>query len=140
MKILSYKFTATWCAGKNHQSADSLSRYPVNDLIPADELADGEIDFYLNAVLEVVKHEAEEDLQLEGIREAASKDNEYQELLHVIKNSFPLHKSDLPYSIRHYWPIRDRLKIDDGYILSGCRLLIPNELRHKKNYMPVTKA
>ena len=44
--------------------------------------------FYLNAVLEEVKQEAEEDLQLEGIREAASKDNEYQELLYVNKNGF----------------------------------------------------
>ena len=128
MKVLSYKFTATWCAGKNHQSADAISRYyPVNDPIPADELADEEIDFNLNAVLEVVKQEAEEDLQLEGIHEAASKDNKYQELLHVIKNGFPLHKSDLPYSVHYYWPRRDRLTIDDGYILIGCRLVIPKE-------------
>ena len=26
MKILSYEFTVTWCAGKNHQSDDALSR------------------------------------------------------------------------------------------------------------------
>ena len=32
---------------------------------------------------------------------------------------------------RHYWNIREHLTIDDGFIVYGCRLLIPASMRQK---------
>ena len=44
MKLLPYKFTATWRSGKQHCAPDALSRAPVRDPVQEDQLAEEEVE------------------------------------------------------------------------------------------------
>ena len=129
MQLANYKFTATWKCGKDHVAPDALSRSPVNDPDPEDELAEQEVTFHLQRMLNVTQQEAEEDINLSEIRKAAERDDEYQQLRQCIVNGFPNEKHQLPVCVRPYWSVRERLTIDNGYILCGCRLVIPRPMR-----------
>ena len=88
-----------------------------------------DVEFHLHAIVSTLRHEAEQDLHLVELKQAAQTDNAYQELLRVIQHGFPQAKNDLPLAVRPYWSVRDRLAVDDGYALCGCRLVIPASLR-----------
>ena len=122
MQLASYKFTATWRCGKDHVAPDALSRSPVNDPDPDDELAEQEVTFHTQSILAVLQQEAEEDINLSEIGNAAEQDDEYRQLRQCIINGFPREKNKLPMSVRPYWSVRERLTLDNGYILCGCRL------------------
>ena len=38
-------------------------------------------------------------------------------------------KSLTPEPLRQYWPVYDRLSVDDGLVVCGSRLVIPQRLR-----------
>ncbi|KAF0290262.1 uncharacterized protein FJT64_011473 [Amphibalanus amphitrite] len=42
---------------------------------------------------------------------------------------FPSSKADLAEPLRKYWPVHDRLSVDDGLILCGTRVVVPASLR-----------
>ena len=48
----------------------------------------------------------------------------------VILNSFPDHRGDLPEVCKHYWQSRHQQTVDDDFIVYGCCLLIPSQMRH----------
>ena len=131
MKVMNYKFNTTWRSGKQHVVPDALSRAPVNEPQPHDELAEQEVEDYVRAIIDQAREpDFPEDAHLAQVRQAAETDATYQDLIAVIHNGFPADKSDLPHDLKPYWSIRDKLSVDDtGLILCGCRLLIPTALR-----------
>ena len=70
-----------------------------------------------------------QDQTLEKVRATASRDPDCNELRDLIIHGFPDDKHRLSPSIRPYWNVRDKLAVDDGLIVYGPRLLIPQELR-----------
>ena len=124
--LLNYKFTATWLRGKDHVVADTLSRAPVT---AEDELAVQEVEFHLRSLTSTRRRVVVEDYHLTELRPVMEGDSEYQELLQAIQVGFPQDKGRLPLLIRPYWPVRDRLTVEDGFILCGCHLVIPKALR-----------
>ena len=119
MQLMNYKLFATWCSGKKHIAADALSRSPVMDPQPDDELAEQDVNFHLHSISKAVRDDSEMDIRLNEIHHAARNDDKYQELLKNIKYGFP------------YRGMRDQLSVDDGLILCGCPLVIPRALRRK---------
>ena len=63
--------------------------------------------------------------RLQGLREAAESDHEYQQLKHYIYNGFPDHRQNQCRRYRHVWA---QLSVEDDFIVYGCRLLVPATL------------
>ena len=72
-----------------------------------------------------------QDRTLEMVRAAVQGDTEYAALQDVIEAGFPEHRHDLEPRLRAYWPCRKMLAVDDGLIVYGPRLLIPQSLRRE---------
>jgi len=72
-----------------------------------------------------------QDETLEKIRAAAARDTDYAALQHVIMTGFPDHCHELQPSLRPYWGVRSMLSVDDGLIVYGPRLVIPQSLRRE---------
>ncbi|KAF0307558.1 Transposon Ty3-I Gag-Pol polyprotein [Amphibalanus amphitrite] len=122
-------FTASWRAGAEHVAPDALSRAPVQDPEPGDEVGEDAASLRVCAVVVAELHASGTDVRLDEVRRAALYDPEYQSLKRTIEEGFPQTKNDTPESIRRYWTVRDRLSVDDGLVVCGCRLVIPQELR-----------
>ena len=127
MNLAPYSFTATWKPGKNHNAPDALSRAPVDDPHPEDELAEKKVEGHVRAMIAATR---DTDPRVNEIMKASMNDPEYVDLIELIIDGFPQEKNLLPLNMRPYWGVRDSLSIDeDGLILYGCRLLVPNALR-----------
>ena len=122
-------YTASWQAGKEHSAPDALSRAPVQDPDSEDEVGEDCTVPHICALITNELEATDTDVRLNEVRHAAHYDPEYQLLMQVIREGFPESKNNLPETIRKYWPIRDRLTIDDGLVVCGCRLLIPQQMR-----------
>ena len=138
-KLLGYSFQASWQKGASHQIPDALSRAPVDQPTPDDEVVDDSPDPLHAAVVIGLSSLTEggvrlaplQDETLEKIRAASVRDPEYGALVDVIKSGFPDHRQELRPDLRAYWSVRSMLAIDDGFIVYGARLLIPQGLRRE---------
>ena len=109
----------------------ALSRSPVQDPENDDEIGEDPTAPALCSIIAVEVAETHPDLRLEEVRSAAAWDPELQALQEVIRNGFPDAKVELPELVRPYWPVRERLSVDDGLAVCGCRLIIPGALRRQ---------
>ena len=127
MRLLMYQYHATWRSGKTHCAPDALSRSPIKDPEPGDQLAEDDLEAHVSAVIAAHR---EYDVRIDEVRQAAGLDATYTSLMETITNGFPVDKNQLDLDLRPYWGVRDQLSLDDtGLILYGCRLLIPTALR-----------
>ncbi|XP_045135678.1 uncharacterized protein K02A2.6-like [Portunus trituberculatus] len=115
-KIAPYIFTAVWRPGKELCIPDALSRSPVGYPTQADE---------------VLEAPPGSDLALEELRKVATEDPEYVQLLHFVKNGFPMDRYALPNVLRPYWKLREDLYCDEDLVLYGARVLVPTALRRR---------
>ena len=52
-----------------------------------------------------------------------------QKVTHFISNGWPAKSKSVPPEAQPYFPIRDELIVDDGVILKGLRVVVPQTLR-----------
>ena len=124
---MGYTFKAEWLKGTFNKAPDMLSRHPTSDPLPEELLAEQDLDNHTApTTAEVGDHNS---LQIQGLREAAVNDQEYQKVKHYIHNGFPNHHQNIPKECRRYWNVRAQLLIEDDLIVYGCCLLIPATLR-----------
>ena len=133
-RLMAYNFTAKWIKGNINDGPDALSRNPVSDPHSDDALA--EFDPHHEPAMSItelraIKIDIQDNLRLQDVRYHASQDPDYQQLYHIILNGFPDHRGQLPQACRPYWNVREHLTIDDHLIVYGCRLLIPQAMRHE---------
>ncbi|XP_037082573.1 uncharacterized protein K02A2.6-like [Pollicipes pollicipes] len=105
-----FNFVATWRQGKLHAIPDALSRAPVHDPTPDDE-------------------EAEQDGSHQIASMVARLDPEMVALKDAILTGFPEHRTQLEPLLGPYWGLRDCLAVDDGLVVCGRRLVVPQCLR-----------
>lgn len=65
------------------------------------------------------------------LRSYAEEDNDYQQLLHHIRDGFPDHRSQLPDKRKAFWGVWSLLSVDGGLVVYGCRLLISVQMRRQ---------
>ena len=140
-KMNMYSFHASWQKGSDHCVPDALSRAPVQDAVAEDEVAeDDEEEDVLHQTVKAglfavcedgTRLTPLQDQTLEKIRAAAARDPEYAALRDVIMTSFPEHRQDLHPPLRPYWSVRSMLTLDDGLVVYGPRLVIPQSLRRE---------
>lgn len=134
-KTSPYIFTAVWCAGRLLKVPDALSRAPVSHPTPEDDLLSASTAAHLRAVVTV--NTADEDLPqrddrvLQELRDAAQEDPAYVRLRDCITSGFPAHRYNLHNSLLPYWKLRDDLSTDNGLVLYGARVVVPQALRRR---------
>ncbi len=66
---------------------------------------------------------------LQEIEEVASRDPVYQSIIKLVQSGFPSQASKLDSAAHQYWSVRDELSTEDGLLLKGHRLVIPEASR-----------
>ena len=125
------QITAAWVPGSQQGAADALSRNPVCPPVEGDECGEDTSAVCIRSIVisELQAHHV--DIRLQEVQEAAAADPEYQQLVESIQTGFPTNKAELQEPVKQYWPVRDRLSVDDGIVLCGCRIVIPSSLRRQ---------
>ena len=117
LRLQKYDYDIVYKPGKEMILPDSLSRLPK-------QTKDQEIDLKLAVCF--VQFSTQ---KLNELREATVRDEQLNSLMNYIVKGFPEKGRDLPFAIRNYWSMRDQLSIEDGVILKGNQVVIPEKLR-----------
>ena len=116
LKLQGYNFTIEHQPGSSMTLADTLSRLPSTNI--------QEID--LDIRVSMVRFSTD---RLNKIRRATTDNATLHQLTSMIVKGWPDTLQEVPPAIRCCWSFRDELSIEDGLILKGQRLLIPNSVR-----------
>ena len=122
LKLVDYCFTTRWRKGKEHFTADALSRHPVEQASPEDELAEKAL---------VCNRVAASSLLVDKFEESCRQDEEYVLLRQTIENGFPKTKAEVPECLKPFWAFQNELCIDGDVVLKGARLVVPRVLRNE---------
>ena len=122
-------FVASWVPGSQHKAADALSRSPVQHADEADECGEDADVPAVRSVLVAELQASHTDLLLDRVKGATAEDQELQLLKEAILSGFPASRADLTEPLRRYWPVHERLSVDDGLIMCGRRVVVPAALR-----------
>jgi transposase InsO family protein len=116
-----YSFTVSYIPGKDIPLADALSRISPHDKgeVKGLNLSVHSIQPYVNAT----------PTRLAQVREETEKDPQLALLKETIMAGWPETHSDCPGPLLSYWNFRDELGVEDGVIVKGSRLVIPQSLK-----------
>ena len=64
---------------------------------------------------------------LHQLRLAMQEDNELVLLKHTITQGWPSNIKEVPHVLHPYWTFREELIVEDGLVLKGTRIVIPNK-------------
>ena len=152
MKLSGFQFEAFHIPGKENTEADALSRAPVCQPTPEDEIdedGDEELKTSKTAVetLNAVESEANQwslssetlefeahmvDLLREEVREAAEDDTEYRTVKGWVLERQPPAAHTISHQLKPYYKGVDRFTVDeDGLLCYDDRLVIPRSLRSR---------
>ena len=128
---MAYNFTAEWVKGTKNDTPDTLSRNPVTDPSPDNNLA--KLDTFSQpdlSITEIRTFTSTEPLPycLDGLKKSAQEDTECKQLQYFL-HGFLNCRNQLPDACKRYWNICKSFTIDDGLIVYGCRLLIHTKLQ-----------
>jgi transposase InsO family protein len=119
MRLYRYDFRFQYVQGTQLFIADALSRAYVPN--PIDDVCVLAISSLTNIA----------DKTRMEVQEATKKDPGMQVLLRVIREGWPERKNDVPECVRMYFDVRDTLSEQDGVVLKGERILVPQALRNE---------
>ena len=69
--------------------------------------------------------------KLEALREATRKDTKLHRLMEYIFEGFPEKQRDLHNDMKPYWSFRDELSVENGLILKGERIIVPQAMQQE---------
>ncbi|GFO08067.1 transposon tf2-1 polyprotein [Plakobranchus ocellatus] len=118
LKNQEYNYQMTYRPGSQLVISDCLSRAPIR----CDENHE---DTVCNLVYTPFK-----DHRLLEIKAASLSDPVMNEFKDTIIRGWPDHKDGVPSAVLPYFSYRDELTVQDGIILRGDRIIIPQSLRH----------
>ena len=120
IRTFPYNFKIRYIPGPTNQIADCLSRLEIQkDSISLPKLQINQITSQLKA---------QED-SLHKIRQATQANDSLMILKHIIQHGWPKTVKEVPQEIQKYWTFREELTIEDGLILKGTHIVIPEEMR-----------
>jgi hypothetical protein len=147
-RLSPFVFSTIWRKGRSHSIPDALSRAPVNDPSPDDEIANDDVQSFARRVvirqvssIQQATDEMEEDgidveshlsdPMLDELRAVAESDPDYVELMAAISTGFRTPRNQTALGVRQYWSVREELSVDDGLVLFGRRIVIPRPARRE---------
>ena len=116
LRLQPYDVTIKYLPGKEMLLADGLSRLPA----PNNEHTE------LDVRISLVQFSTE---RLVNIRQITRTDNIMRALHETITQGWPDTMREIPKLLQPYWPFRDELSIEDGLIVKGTRVIIPEAAR-----------
>lgn len=116
-----------------------MSRAPVADPTASDERGEDPIaGLAICACIRAARSDADSAatgpslvIQYHDLLEAARSDHTYQALVSLVRDGFPQLYSDLSPALTPYWNGRETLSLDNGLVLRGSRIVIPQALRQR---------
>lgn len=129
-RTLPYRFTTIAIPGEKNSGPNALSRVPVaiGSVIHQSDLEFDDIESSIQAVVATMEHD--EDYQLKRIRQNATSDTEYQELLNFLSNrGFTSERRDTPPRLLEYWSMRNDIYVLKDVIFAAGKPLIPKNMR-----------
>ena len=118
IRTFAYTFTVRYIPGTTNQLADCLSHLGnQKDTIKLPNLQVNQITKQLQA----------RSNSLQQLRVATQADDELAILKHTIMQGWPKNIKQVPPELQPYWTFREELTIEDGLILKGTRIVIPNK-------------
>ena len=119
LRLQQYDFTIEYKPGKDMTVADTLSRLPSpgnNKTIDLD-LTVGQVRFSTE--------------RIKSLQEETKCDPTLSKLIPTIISGWPDTIQEVPEAIRSFWSFRDELSVEDGIILKGDRVVIPESLQQE---------
>ena len=118
MRTFPYHFTVCYITGLTNQLADYLSWLGgQKDTIKLPRL-------HLNQITK------QPSIRSDSLNQLRLATQEYYELIilkHTITQGWPSTIKEVPNVIQPYWTFRDALTVEDGLVLKGTRIVIPNK-------------
>ena len=119
MVLSKYDLHVTYKKGEELFIADTLSRSYLDEVPSAQE----QIRYEVMSVIQVSEQ------RLEALRDATKSDRVLTKLANVIINGWRDKFKSVALELRPYYNIRDELSIDDGVIVRGHRVVVPESLQ-----------
>ena len=119
LKLQGYNFTIEYRPGSDMVLPDSLSRLPNPENTMTINL-DVRVDMGYFATTKLAE-----------IQQATQADPVLQQMIVVIVSGWPETIKEVPERLREYWSFRDELSVENGIILKGERVVIPEPLRQQ---------
>jgi len=136
-KISGYNFELIYRPGKDMIIADALSRLPNPD-----NKEDIKLDVQINSILSHCDGIPMDDIDViqqdlinfgqhkqTALQSSTANDTSLTAVKQFITTGWPNKIYDLPQALRPYWSFRDELTVEDGIILKGKQVVIPEDLR-----------
>ena len=118
IRTFPYTFTVRYIPGTTNQLADCLSQLGnQKDAIKLPKLQ----------VNQTTKQLLARSDSLQQLRVATQANDELAILKHTIMQEWPKNIKQVPPELQPYWTFREELTIEDGLILKGTRIVIPNK-------------
>jgi transposase InsO family protein len=125
MRLMRYSYQVIYTAGKNLTAADSLSRAPTGTPEKADLQLETDARVFVQSVIDGLPASTGRLLEIKAKQQA---DQVCRQIMEYCRFGWP-DKSKINHQVRQYYPIRDDLTVEEGLLLYGTRLVIPEEMR-----------
>ena len=117
LRLQGYDMAIKYRPGTEMLLADPLSR--LNPLP-----SEGTLDLHKVCLVQFT------DTRLDSLRQDTSADPELSGLREIIYSGWPEKQKQVPVHLRKYWAYRDELSVENGLILKGERVVIPESQRN----------
>ena len=122
IRTFPYHFKVRYIPGLTNHVADCLSRLGFQkDSISLPKL-------HINQITSQLKARSD---SLHNLRLATQDDDKLVILKHIIQQGWPMTIKEVPTKVQKYWIFHEELTIEDGLIVKGMRIIIPNKKREE---------
>ena len=120
IRTFPYHFKVQYIPGLTNHMADCLSRLGFQkDTISIPKL-------HVNQITSQLKARSD---SLHNLQIATQDDDKLAIIKHIIQQGWPTTIKEVPSEIQPYWTFCEELTIEDGLVLKGTRIIIPDEKR-----------
>lgn len=127
MRLMRFHFTAEYLPGKKMIVADTLSRSPQETTSEGETVRlEEDVEMHVNAVRATWPAT---DNKLEQIAEESQKDPLMQAAIRYTREGWPRYEADVEVGIRDLYQMRAELSENNGLLLRGNRIIVPQSLR-----------
>ena len=123
LQLQKYDLKFVYKKGTELYVADTLSRSYIDD----------KSDLDVDEQVDILSLMSISPARMAELQKHTLADPVMQKVAHFISNGWPAKSKSVPPEAQPYFPIRDELIVDDGVILKGLRVVVPQTLR--KEYL-----
>ena len=125
MRLMRFNFTISHVPGKYLSTADALSRAPISNTTPRDQLTSEDVDAYIQMAVQSLPAT---ESRLESVRSHQESDSVCKQDVSYCLNGWPK-KFEIQTSVKPFYSVAGELTIQGGLIMRGSHLVIPTEMQ-----------